>query len=269
MGNNLVIGNTSQLSKYFPDDYRKISSRNINDNDLHGKWDSVYITFAKQNVFDKNDSNFNIVNTYYTLNLVEKLLDTSDKIVVYTSCEIFNNNYGKVGLDSLPSFIPKKNQNYTNYILSKFLLNQHIKENRKKNKKWDKVVVIHPFNFDSVHKSKYFLFGKVTDSIINKRKIEVADLNFYRDVIHTSRMVEESINSHCDRVIGSGKIINLRSSIKQIYSHFDMDFNEYVSEKYKTNEKVNFYYADNELEYNFVDDMILDLKKCMISEIFK
>ena len=46
MGNNLVIGNTSQLSKYFPDDYRKISSRNINDNDLHGKWDSVYITFA-------------------------------------------------------------------------------------------------------------------------------------------------------------------------------------------------------------------------------
>ena len=50
---NLVIGNTSQLAYYFPDDYEKISSRNIefkNEN-----YDRVYICFAEQRTYLKNN----------------------------------------------------------------------------------------------------------------------------------------------------------------------------------------------------------------------
>ena len=261
MANNLVIGNTSQLSKYFPEDYKKISSRNISDDDLLGKWESVYITFAKQNVFDETDSNFTKVNTFYTLEIIDKLVDISDKIVIYTTCEIFNNIYGPVTVDTIPSFVPKNNVNYTNYILSKMLLTQHIKQNRLKDKRWNKVVIIHPFNFESVHKNKYFIFGKITNSILNKEIIEINDINFYRDILHTSRMVQESIKCQSDSVVGSGKLLNLRSVIKEIYSHFDMDYEYYVREKFPNFSKRNLYYSSKELEYNFVQDMILDLEK--------
>jgi len=261
MENNLVIGNTSQLSYYFPQNYTKISSRSIDENIFNKNWDSIYITFAKQNVFDTTDSNFVDINTYYTLDLINKLLDLSNKIVVYTSCEMFNNHYGPISIDTLPSFIPKSNINYTNYILSKFLLTQYIKENRKKDKRWEKVIIIHPFNFESIYKNKYFLFGKITNSIVNKEIIEVGNVNFYRDILHASRMVEESIKSETDLVIGSGKLLNLKFIIKEIYSYFNMDYNYFVKESIGNNNKVNFYYSSKVLEYNFIEDMILDIKK--------
>ena len=43
---NIVIGNTSQLAYYFPDDYIKISSRNIQL--TNNQYDRVYICFAEQ-----------------------------------------------------------------------------------------------------------------------------------------------------------------------------------------------------------------------------
>jgi nucleoside-diphosphate-sugar epimerase len=270
MENNLVIGNTSQLSYYFPNNYIKISSRNINYDFLKNNWNSVYITFAKQNVFDNIDSNFTDINTFYTLDLINILLDNSNKIVVYTTCEMFNNQYGPIDINIQPSFIPKKNKNYTNYILSKFLLTQHIKENRKKDKRWEKVIIIHPFNFESVFKNKYFLFGKITNSIINKEIIELGDVNFYRDILHASRMVEESIKCETDSVIGSGKLLNLKLIIKEIYSYFNMDYNYYVKELIgNNNNKINFYYSAKELEYVFVSDMVLDIKKLLENKKIK
>lgn len=260
MENNLVIGNTSQLSKYFPKDYIKISSRNIDNEILFKKWNSVYITFAKQNVFENTNENFVDLNTYYTLDIIEKLLDNSEKIVVYTTCEMFNNVYGPVNVDIRPSFLPKDNNNYTSYILSKFLLCEIIKNNRKKDNKWEKVVIIHPFNFESVYKNKYFLFGKVTNSILNKEKIEIYDIDFYKDLLHASRMVEESIKANTDSVIGSGKLINVKDTVKQIYNFFDMDYNKYVKELPTFNKKYNFYYSENKLNHNFFDDMVFDIK---------
>ena len=43
--NNLVIGNTSQLSYYFPDDYEKISSRDINFTEIKKKNIKEYIFY--------------------------------------------------------------------------------------------------------------------------------------------------------------------------------------------------------------------------------
>ena len=73
---NLVIGNTSQLAQYFPEDYIRISSRNINLNEyVDVKYDSVYITFAEQRTYDTNISqdefiNINVTYTSYIICLL-------------------------------------------------------------------------------------------------------------------------------------------------------------------------------------------------------
>jgi hypothetical protein len=74
-------------------------------------------------------------------------------------------------------------------------------------------------------------------------------------------MVEESIKTNTDSVIGSGKLINVKNTVKKIYSFFDMDYNEYVKELPNSNKKYNFYYSEDKLNHDFFDDMTLDLKK--------
>ncbi len=87
---NLVIGNTSQLSYYYPEDYIKISSRNIDMSYLEvNQWDSVYITFAEQRVHSQNESiNYITPNYIYTLKIINSLIDNSNKICLFTSVEI-------------------------------------------------------------------------------------------------------------------------------------------------------------------------------------
>lgn len=257
---NLVVGNTSQLSQYFPNDYIKISSRDIDNGIFEQEWDSVYLTFAKQNVFDSEDSDFFSVNTYYTLDIIERLLLVSNRIVVYTTCEIYQNHYGPISISTEPSF-QIDSSNYSNYIQSKYLLNQMITINRVKDVSWNKVVIIHPFNFESIHKNKYFLFGKIVDSIVNETVIDIGDIDFYKDILHTSRMVEQSIKSDGDCVIGSGRLINVRDTVIGIYKHFDMDYNIFVNETPREGNRLKFYYTKNKLNHNFIDDMVTDIKK--------
>jgi hypothetical protein len=66
--NNLVIGNTSQLSYYFPDDYIKISSRKINfEYHKKQKYDRIFLCFAEQRTFIETDSQiFDEINYDYT-----------------------------------------------------------------------------------------------------------------------------------------------------------------------------------------------------------
>jgi hypothetical protein len=53
--NNLIIGDTSQLSYYFPNDYVRISSRNINYNLLTDKnWDRVFLCFGESRKYIKD-----------------------------------------------------------------------------------------------------------------------------------------------------------------------------------------------------------------------
>jgi hypothetical protein len=82
--NNLVIGNTSQLSYYFPNDYEKISSRNIDFEELKKKrYKSIYLLFAEQRTFiNESLEFFNKTNFNYTIDVINKLLDVCDRIVI-------------------------------------------------------------------------------------------------------------------------------------------------------------------------------------------
>ena len=127
---HLVIGNSSQLSHYFPEDYVKISSRNIDFGYLKSNhWESVYLTFAEQRIYEHN-IDYITPNYLYTMQIINSLLENSDKIVCYTSCELWNKLTGVITLSTLPQF------NLENeYTVSKVLLLNKIKELRKYNEK--------------------------------------------------------------------------------------------------------------------------------------
>jgi GDP-D-mannose dehydratase len=254
---NLVIGSSSQLAHFFPEDYVKISSRDIDFFYLkYNSWDSVYITFAEQRIYDSN-IDYITPNYIYTLNIIKALLENSKKIVCYTSCELWNGLSGTISIDTEPKFYPLTNE----YILSKLLLFNKIKELRKINKLYDNVLFMHPFYFNSTYRSGYFLFGKIFDSIINKKVIRVGNLNFYRDMVHAKFVVSKSIERIQDTMIGSGKLFSIRDFIRDLYKINNMDFEYFVHEDFSVpNGKDKLIVADVDWDYTY-DNLLSDTQE--------
>jgi len=265
---NLIIGNTSQQSYYYPDDYIKISSRNIDFNFLkESSWNSVYILFAEQRIYDSY-MDFMEINYFYTLKVIESLIDNSNKIVIFTSCELWNNYVGHVSIDMSFNYDISSNGLYS-YLYSKKELHNEIKERRLNDEKYNKVVIIHPFNFNSVYRSEYFLFGKVFNSIINKKKIEIGNTYYYRDIIHTKYLVQRVINSKEDEMVGSGRLYYINDFIRDLYKYFNMDYDYYVIEdkNIKNNHSEKLYYSYQEKIYTYdmlFNDTIDDIKNKII-----
>jgi nucleoside-diphosphate-sugar epimerase len=207
---SLVIGNTSQLSYYFPEDYDRISSRNINYqlfNDNH--YDSVYLLFAEQRTFiGESESFFTNVNVDYTLDVINKIKNKVNKIIIFSTAELWNNCDGGVTINT-----PYK-YNYTPYIKSKEILCNVI--NNEKDK-YTNVHIIYPFNFNSPYRKTGFLFSKIFKSLINNVEISIGDINFKRDLLHPSIIVKHSINITKDIIVGSGELINVEKFIKDLY----------------------------------------------------
>lgn len=250
---NLVIGNTSQLAYYFPDDYEKISSRNIQLND--NQYDRVYICFAEQRTYIKNNpAIFFDTNVNYTLTLIKHYSKLSNKVIVYGTSELWNNCNGAIDINTPFNF---KHHNYTE---SKKLMIDKIKE-----KNYNNVIILHPFNFNSIYRKDGFLFSKIFDSIINERKITIGNTYFYRELIHPKFVVEQSINATSDNIIGAGRLVFVNDFIRNLYSYFNMDYDEYVTEDYKENITSNeniFYLKSKQLKYNqLFKDTIDELEK--------
>jgi len=250
---NLVIGNTSQLANYFPDDYEKISSRNIQLTD--NEYDRVYICFAEQRTYIKdNPEIFFDTNVNYTLKLIDHYSRLSNKIIVYGTSELWNKCNGAIDINTPFNY---KQHNYTD---SKKLMIDKIKENGYKN-----VIVLHPFNFNSIYRKEGSLFAKIFDSIINEKKITIGNTYFYRELIHPKFVVEESIKATSDQIIGSGRVEFVNDFIRDLYFEFDMDYDDFVTEDYKENITSNeniFYLKSKQLKYNqLFNDTVMEIKK--------
>jgi GDP-D-mannose dehydratase len=117
--------------------------------------------------------------------------------------------------------------------------------------------MIYPFHFISSYRKEYFLFGKIFDSIINKKKIEVGNLNFYQDIVHAQYMVEKIIETENDTIIGSGRLCHVGDFIKDLYKHFDLDFNYYVRENnaVKNNHSKKLFYSQQKRIFSY-DDLL-------------
>jgi nucleoside-diphosphate-sugar epimerase len=264
--NSLVIGNTSQLAHYFPEEYEKISSRNI-DEDLslykyvykYKYFDRVFITFAEQKraylqVY-KDLEPYTKINTDLTFELVKFFMKKANAVIVYGSCELWNNCSGEIDLND--KFNYDANSVYGGYCFSKQLLSEYIKQLNAKN-----VFMLHPFNFNSPYRKDDYLFGKIYDSLINKKKIEIGDTYFYRDLVHPKYVVERSIKCTSDEMVGSGRLTYMNDFIRELYKQCNMNYDEYVTENFNlgTPNKKAIYLKTREAKYtNLLTDTLNDI----------
>lgn len=267
--NNLVIGNTSQLAHYFPDDFIKVSSRNImrKMHELKSRsYDRIYITFAEQRLHEITDVGaYMKVNHDLTLKIIDELSAYANTIVVYGSCELWNNCMGAITVNEPINYkIPNL---YHGYCFSKHIMIKAAK------KKYPNVIAIHPFNFNSPYRKGDFLFAKIFDSIINYKKIEIGDTYFYRDLVHPKYVVERSMLATEDELVGSGRLTFVNDFIRDLYKYADHDlfeyramkYEDYVTEKFDNkNQKPILYLKSNEVKYSYFDllrDTIDDIEK--------
>tara|TARA_R110001599_G_scaffold166503_1_gene355995 strand:+ start:7151 stop:7918 length:768 start_codon:yes stop_codon:yes gene_type:complete len=254
---DLVIGNTSQLGLLLPDDMVKISSRNINTNEV-SSYDTVYITFAEQRTFNAElkESDFIDVNVTYTTNLIDTIHKLNKKVIVYGTFELWNGYNGPVTINTPIKY------NYSPYVKSKEILYTILLDKKSKGE-WKNVFIIHPTNFNSVNRRKGFLFSKIFDSISNKIEIEVGDLDINRDLIHPNYLVKKSLTCDKDMIVGSGKLTNLKTFIKALYQSSGLDYNDYVIENISdvSPHKNNAFWLDTENIYNdLFEDTINEIK---------
>ena len=134
---------------------------------------------------------------------------------------------------------------------------------------YDKVIIIHPFYFNSVHRNKYFLFGRIFDSIINKKKIEIGNTYYYRDMVHTKYMVDKSIESITDNIVGSGRLYFVNDFIRDLYKHFDMNYDYFVKEKIDDDTRpTNIFYSKQTNIYTYqqlLDDTTKDIENNLLT----
>lgn len=265
---NLVIGNTSQLAYYFPKNYIKISSRDIDDNFLkNNKWENVHICFAEQRTFLANDDNYK--NLFFETNvfLVKKIISNlnAKKIFYYSTAELWNNSCGPITLNTPFNFIMN---NYTN---SKY----EITEVLKNKKQYPNVSIIYPFNFNSIYRKNGYLFSKIFHSILNKVKIEIGDTHYYRDIVHPKIIIDCVLKHDIiqqDMIIGSGRLTNINGFIKKLYKKMDLNYSDFIIEKFEkpSTYRKNIFYNSTELkEYdeNYVlNQTIKELKNEHINQ---
>jgi nucleoside-diphosphate-sugar epimerase len=257
---SLVIGNTSQLSYFLPNDYVKISSRDLDyDFICSENWEKVFICFGESRKYINNIQLHDDINFYLTMNIINKIKDISNKIIVYSTCELWNQYDGQI--DTKLSF----NFYSTPYLQSKYKLSNFILSNKEEYKN---VIILYPFNFNSTYRTNEFLFGKIFDSIINKTKIEIGDTYFYRDIVHPKFVANESIKAEEHQIIGSGRMVYVNDFIRDLYTNYDLKYDDYVTEnisKYNEYDKRKEYYLrSNTCLYDYkqlLDDSIEDIDK--------
>ena len=241
MKKNLIVGNTAQLSHYFPKENNDfISSRNIDFDDINKrKYKKIFLLFAEQRTFLNEGNDFFIdVNVNYTLAVIDKLKDSCDNIIVYSTSELWNKYDGCVSIDTPYDYFE------TPYIKSKEILCNTINQNRDK---YNNVIIVYPFNFNSPYRKDGFLFKKIFNSLILGEKITVGNIDFKRDLIHPKIIVNQSFNTDKDIIVGSGELYNVKDFISNLFVKLDKKMDDYVTYDISNSllNKRNHYYSCN------------------------
>jgi len=240
---NLVIGNTSQLSRYFPESFIKISSRDIDYDYISSQsWDCVYICFAEQRTFLVNDKNFDTEFSNVNFNLVKKVIEKlkANRIFYYSTADLWNDCNGAVSINTPFKFKPNS------YTISKYNITMELLNK----KKYSNVSVVYPFNFNSIYRKSGYLFAKVFDSIINETNITIGDTHYYRDIVHPEMVVDCTLKHDRigeDFIVGSGRLTYINDMIVDLYTKMGMDYKKYVTINIE-----NFSHYRNRMFYNII-----------------
>jgi nucleoside-diphosphate-sugar epimerase len=246
---SLLIGSTSQLSYYFPNEFDKVSSRNIDFVKIKkNNYDSIYLLFAEQRTFlNEGESFFLKINFDYTIKIINELKNYCNRIIIYATSELWNNYDGEVSVNL------KFDYNYTPYIKSKEVLCNYINDNKKE---YQNVHIVYPFNFNSIYRKEGYLFSKIFDSLINQNINTVGDLNFIRDIIHPSIIVKESMNTNEDILIGSGELINIKDFVNDLFHLHNLNYDDYIKSDSKnnlSNQRKNYF---SKLKYSNYNELL-------------
>jgi nucleoside-diphosphate-sugar epimerase len=259
---DLLIGNTTQLSyywdKYCDNNTKIISSRNIDLSYIKSqKWNRIYIAFAEGRTFLK-DAPFYDVNVTYTLNLINEIKDYCKNIIYYSTTELWNKCNGPINIETVFNY-----DITSTYIYSKSKVTRELLYNDK----YKNVIILYPFSFNSPHrKESNFLFSKVFDSIINKKRIILGNIDYYRELLHPKFVIEQSNKATTHQIIGSGRVVYVKDFIKDLYDYSFKDYDQYIEEDknniYKGKQNI-FYLDSSECLYSY-EDLLLDT----INDIF-
>lgn len=232
---DLIIGCTSQISHFLPEKMVRISSRDCREEIFDTSWENVYLAFAEQRTRHSNDSNFKDdfyhVNVNMTLKFAERL--KSKRVIYYSTVELWNNIDGAISLVTPFNFT----QNY--YTDTKYIATDRLS-------KMENVKILFPFNFNSTFRSEDYLFGKVVSSILNRKKIEVVNLDMKRDILHAKYVADQSVKSNGNAIIGSGTFCNVRTFIKDLYVGCGLNMHDFLIENQEPNRHSKLLYLQSE-----------------------
>lgn len=253
---NLIIGSTSQIANFLPDsEFKKVNSRNFSHSDIEGKWDVAILAFGENRKNLEPYEVYKKINVDLTFETLDFLKSRCSKIIIFSTCELWNKHFGGIDLKTPMDFYE------TNYTRSKFEMTQRILDNEEE---YSNVIILYPFNFNSTKRSKDFLFGKIFSSIINREKIEIGDTYYYRDIFHPNFIVEEILNAHEHKIIGSGRLTFVNDFIRDLFKMYGLSYEDLVEENlesFKEYEIKYEYYLKSKLPLYSYSRLIEDTSK--------
>jgi hypothetical protein len=91
---------------------------------------------------------------------------------------------------------------------------------------------------------------------MNKKQNTIGDINFNRDLIHPKIIVEQSINSTKDKLVGGGSLINVKDLVKDLFIKSEMKYEDYIIENITNNltNKRKEYYSS--IMYSNYDELL-------------
>jgi len=259
MRNNLIIGSSSQIAQYLSnDEFVKIDSRNFTYDQIDGNWSTAILAFGENRKFLDRYEPYEEINVKLTLDTINFLKSKCKRVIVFSTCELWNKCSGPVDLNTPFNFFE------TFYTRSKYKLTQEILDNQDV---YPNVFVVYPFNFNSIYRSEDFLFGKIFNSISTGKNIVIGDTYYYRDIFHPSFMVKELNDIDNHKIVGSGRLTHVNDFIRELYSTFNLDYESLVKENlgsFKEYEiKYEYYLRSRQPLYEYKSllcDTIHDLK---------
>lgn len=254
---NIVIGKNSQLAQYVDKLDTIFWSANEVDTEIAKKADKIYFFFCEQRTFlQLPEEDYMHVNVTLTMELLTKLYNEKTDFYIYGSGDLWNNCEGGVTIDT------PINYKYSPYLKSKHILTEYILDFIHE-KNATNIHLIHPFNFNTPHRKEGFLFYKIFDSIIYKKKITTGNLDFMRDIVHPNFILFRSQFTRRTSLVGSGNPVNIKEFVSKLYSHFDMNIHDYLTEdKAATTVHSSFFYHKTKIRYNnLLEDTINDITK--------
>lgn len=253
--NSLIIGENSQISKYLPIEYERISARNIDLKLYEDKfYDRVFICFAEQRTFLNDYDLFYEINVELTSKIIKFFQPKCNKLIYYSTSELWNNIEGGINV----------NMNY-DYFETPYIKTKHIMSDIIHNLDCNNIIVLYPYNFNSPYRRDGFLFSKIFNSIIKEEKVSIGNVNFYRDLIHPKYLASISLNCDKDEIVGSGRLVNVQDFIYELYDFFQMKLNDFIifddKNSLKNKRKINYLDSFLPKYTKLKEDTIYDIRK--------